>query len=67
VITSEGIDSFIHLKPVELLRNILEKFGPDSRQVNAFLGIHGPLETCVMTLILLSNDEILEPNLKVRF
>lgn len=65
VITSDGIDTFVHLKPVELFKRILEKYGPDSRQVNSFLSIHGTLEVCVMSLILLADDKIIDSSIKV--
>lgn len=65
VITADSIDTFAHLKPVELLKRILEKFGPDSRPLSTFLNLHGPLELCCMCLILLSSDEIVDASLKV--
>ncbi|KAI6182332.1 Nuclear pore complex protein [Aphelenchoides bicaudatus] len=56
VVTAQGIDSFVHKKPVELLFDLLEKFGLESQQLKQFLTMHDSFEICVMALILLSND-----------
>jgi hypothetical protein len=67
VVTSEGVETIQHLKPVEMYRRILSNYGPDSRQFQLFLSIHGPLEICVMSLILLASEEVVDAGLKVRF
>ena len=65
-ITSDGIDIFAHLRPVELYRRVLEKFGADSRQMATFVEMHGPLELCIMALIVIATDTSPEGILKVR-
>jgi hypothetical protein len=66
VITSASIDTFVHLQPVESFKRILQKFGPDSRQMNMFLKLHKEIEVCIMALILMANDEVIDASLKVR-
>lgn len=65
VISSEYIDTFVHLKPAEILRRLFVKYGPDSRQVNEFFRIHGNLEMCVMALILMASDDSIEGTMKI--
>ncbi|KAI6220995.1 hypothetical protein M3Y99_01570000 [Aphelenchoides fujianensis] len=63
-ISADGVNTFAHLKPVQLYRRILEQYGADSKQMHGFVELHGPLEICVMALIVLATDTSPEGSLK---
>ncbi|KAI6228713.1 hypothetical protein M3Y99_01198400 [Aphelenchoides fujianensis] len=49
-ISADGVNTFAHLKPVQLYRRIFEQYGSDSKQMHGFVELHGPLEICEMAL-----------------
>ncbi|KAI6188866.1 hypothetical protein M3Y98_00400400 [Aphelenchoides besseyi] len=62
--SADGVDIFSHQRPVELYRRILEHYGTDSKQMHGFVEMHGPVEICIMALIVLSTDTSPEGRLK---
>lgn len=47
---------FDHFSPIELFRHILNQFGNDSKQFQAFASVQTPMELCTMALIVLCSD-----------
>ncbi|CAD5218904.1 unnamed protein product [Bursaphelenchus okinawaensis] len=64
IVTPEGVLTVGHSAPVEILRQILEKYGTESRQLKDWLYIHGNIEVCIQALIIICSDQSTDLNIK---
>jgi hypothetical protein len=56
VLTSEGIYTLVQNTPLEIFRHIITQFGSESKPLQLFSRLHGNLEICVMSLMIICSD-----------
>lgn len=65
VLTSKGVSTYLHLAPVEVFRQILLKYGTESKQFQAFAATMPAFEICVMAIIVLCSDSSIDNSIRV--
>lgn len=56
VLTSEGIYTLAQNTPLEMFRRILSQFGSESKPLQQFCRVHGPLEILTMALTIICSE-----------
>lgn len=67
VMTPEGVVTIGHASPVELFRQLLEKYGTESKALQDWLRVHTSTEVCVQALIVICGEKHGDLNLKVSY
>lgn len=65
VLTAKGVSTYLHLAPVEIFRQILLKYGTESKQFQAFAATIPAFEICVMAIIVLCSDNSMDNSIRV--
>lgn len=65
VLTSKGVYTYLHLAPVEIFRQILLKYGTESKQFQTFAAAMPSFEICVMAIIVLCSNCSIDNSIRV--
>lgn len=58
---------FYHLSPLEIFRQILLKYGNESRQFHHLYATFNPVEICILALQIICSDNTRDLSIKVLF
>ncbi|MFH4977902.1 hypothetical protein AB6A40_004611 [Gnathostoma spinigerum] len=64
LVEEEGLHIYEQQRPIDILREVLRQYGPDSPQALSFFHLHGPINICVMALMIMCLDEPTDVTIK---